>query len=259
MFPKKYLLGALLAGAFVFSSCKKENPQPGDDGTPATGSLTVSLSTNVNGQPLVLGTQTYLNEAGDSFTVSMFRYYLTNIVLYRPDGSTYVEPESYRLISESQPGSLTFSINGVPPGDYSSMRFMIGVDSTRNVSGAQTGALDPANGMFWTWSTGYIHAKFEGTSPSSPGAGHMVAFHVGGFNGPHHGIRGVSTSFGTARASVSTTSTPTVFFDVNLAEWFKNPNTISFATEYNNTGVNPTNKMIADNYADMFTLNHIQN
>jgi hypothetical protein len=61
------------------------------------------------------------------------------------------------------------------------MEFMIGVDSARNNSGAQTGALDPTNGMFWSWSTGYIMAKFEGTSAQSPAAANALKFHIGGF------------------------------------------------------------------------------
>ena len=37
----------------------------------------------------------------------------------------------------------------------------LGVDSLRNVTGVQTGALDPAMDMYWTWNTGYVMAKLE--------------------------------------------------------------------------------------------------
>jgi hypothetical protein len=51
--------------------------------------------------------------------------------------------------------------------DITGIRFLLGVDSARNVSGIQTGALDPARGMFWTWNSGYVMAKIEGSSPSA--------------------------------------------------------------------------------------------
>ena len=53
----------------------------------------------------------------------------------------------------------------MPAGNYNSLSFLLGVDSMHNVSGAQTGALDPANDMFWTWNSGYVMAKMEGASP----------------------------------------------------------------------------------------------
>ena len=38
----------------------------------------------------------------------------------------------------------------------------LGVDSVLNYNGVHEGALDPINGMYWTWQTGYIHCKLEG-------------------------------------------------------------------------------------------------
>jgi hypothetical protein len=57
----------------------------------------------------------------------------------------------------------------------------LGVDSIRNVSGIQTGALDPLKGMFWTWNSGYVMAKLEGSSESSNSAGNRFTYHIGGF------------------------------------------------------------------------------
>ncbi|WP_316930094.1 MbnP family protein, partial [Hymenobacter sp. IS2118] len=49
------------------------------------------------------------------------------------------------------PASQLLALKDIPVGDYQSVSFTVGVDSARNVAGAQTGALDPNNGMFWTW------------------------------------------------------------------------------------------------------------
>jgi pyruvate/2-oxoglutarate dehydrogenase complex dihydrolipoamide acyltransferase (E2) component len=69
----------------------------------------------------------------------------------------------------------------VPVGTYTAIEYTIGVDSTRNVSGAQTGALAPSNGMFWSWLTGYIFIKAEGTSPESGASNGEFKYHIGGF------------------------------------------------------------------------------
>jgi len=248
----------LLALLPFFASCKKDQTEPDPTPQPEYGSVNISIANTVNGQPLVLGSQDYVNDAGDTFRVNLYKYYISNIKLFKADGSHYAEPESYHLINQSQGGSLSFTIGNVPAGDYTSMTFMIGVDSTRNVSGAQTGALDPAHGMFWTWNTGYIMAKLEGTSTRSPDPSDLIVFHIGGFQGANKGIRTVSPSFNSAVARVTGSASPTIFLEAELAEWFRTPNAITFATTYNNMSVNATNKMLADNYADMFTVDHIQ-
>lgn len=55
---------------------------------------------------------------------------------------------------------------------------LFGVDSLSCVSGVKTGVLDPRNGMYWTWNSGYIFFKLEGTIN-----GKAFTWHVGGFAG----------------------------------------------------------------------------
>lgn len=248
-----------LAAGLVFSSCKKEtNDTPEDPSTvPATGSVTFSFTNEVDGQPLVLYTQDYVNLSGDTFRVNAYKYYISNVKLFKADGSHYAEPESYHLIDQNNSASRSFTLGSVPSGDYVSMTFMIGVDSARNVSGAQTGALDPGNGMFWSWSTGYIMAKIEGTSPESTSPGNVISFHVAGFTGINKGIRTVSPSFNSAAMNVGSTAR-TIHIDCNLNEWFKTPNAIEFNQTSTNMIVNGINKSLADNFSDMFTVDHIQ-
>jgi hypothetical protein len=71
---------------------------------------------------------------------------------------------------------VVFDFINVPAGTYTGMYLTMGVDSARNVSGAQEGALDPANGMFWSWTSGYIMIKAEGLSPQ--GAGGSFTYHL---------------------------------------------------------------------------------
>lgn len=113
---------------------------------------------------------------------STFRYYVSNIRLKSEDGGEYwVQPESYFLVDAASDTLSTIILKDIPVSHYTEMEVLYGVDSLRNVSGAQAGALSPDLGMFWSWNSGYIMLKAEGTSPSSSTG--SFAFHLGGFKG----------------------------------------------------------------------------
>lgn len=260
--PIKILSALFLIGALSLSSCKKdpdEEPTPTPTPSATTGSIALHFENMVGDSALVFNTQSYVTANSDSFTVSTFKYYISNIVLTKSGGGTYVESESYHLIDASDLATGDITLTNVPLGDYTGISFIIGVDSLRNVSGAQTGALDPANGMFWSWSSGYIMLKFEGNSPQSTAAANALLFHVGGFSGANNTIRTVSPSFGVDIASVSSSVTPEIHFKTDILELFTTPTNVDFSTlnTIHMPGANA--KTIADNYANMFTVEHIHN
>ncbi|MDQ3109367.1 MAG: hypothetical protein M3R17_05690 [Bacteroidota bacterium] len=240
--------------------CKKDEPiEPEPVPAPST-SMRVSFTNMVGTDPLVLGAPyQYVNLNGDSFLVSAYKYYITNISFTDAQNNTWSEPESYHLVDASNLASLTLTINSVPAGNYTSMHFMIGVDSARNVSGAQTGALDPANGMFWTWNTGYIMAKVEGKSPTSGGPANSIMFHVAGYGGPYATQREVTLQFGSSTAQVSTTVSPVVHINSDVMEWFQAPDTIDFNLTYAVSSSGLAAWRIANNYVDMFSITGIDN
>lgn len=253
----------LIAGiiAIVISSCKKDPKEDPTTTTPVstTGSLNFRFENMVDTLDLALDTVNYVNANNDTFTVSKLKYYISNIRLTKSDGSYFYESNSYHLIDHANESTHSFTISGVPYGNYTALSFMIGVDSTHNVSGAQSGALDPANGMFWSWSSGYIMAKFEGNSSVSTASNHALLFHVGGFSGANNVLKTVSPSFNGAVAGVSSTVTPEIHLKMDVSEWFKSPTTINFAM-LNTIHMPGTDaKTMAGNYADAFSVEHIHN
>jgi hypothetical protein len=215
------------AMAVTFTACKKKK----DPVTPPidanVGTVKLEFSNKVGSESLVLNNNWYTNENGDSFTVSKFNYYISNIKLNEAGGSQFAEPESYHLLKQSDLSSMEFDIANVPNGTYKSVTFMIGVDSLRNVSGAQTGALAPGD-MFWDWNTGYIMLKFEGNSPMSTQPDDIVQLHMGGFSGTNSVLRTVTLAF--PQDLVVNDNEPHVHLAANVLELFKSPTTISFAT-----------------------------
>ncbi len=241
-------------------SCKKDpvtsDPKPESGGIVQTNSVNFRIVNVVGTAPLALGTQTYVNENLDTFSVSVFRYYISNIKLKRDDGFEFVEPESYRLFSQSDSGSWNFTIPNVPLGNYISIEFTIGVDSTRNCSGAQTGALDPLNDMFWDWSQGYIFAKMEGQCSRAPGG--IFLYHIGGFFGQWSAIVKSNPSFGTNMIQVVSDKVPKVYMKADVLEWFKTPTTIDMAN-YNTVSMGKKAGELSANYSDMFSVTAIVN
>lgn len=248
----------------LFLSCKKDNIKPSEPLPPlnlindTNGYIVLNFKNVVGSQDLVLSTQNYVNQNLDTFKVDIYKYYITNIEFKTTDGFVYKETESYHLINQADASSHTFTINGVPKGNYSSVTFLIGVDKNRNTSGAQTGALDPANGMFWTWSSGYIMSKLEGTSPQSGDVSKKITYHIAGFSGVNNVLRSPTLTF-TTSAVVSKTQHSKININCDVLEWFKSPNLISFSTVNNVTTVSPEAKQIADNYVDMFSITFIEN
>lgn len=204
-------------------------------------------------------TPKYITANNDTFSVSILKYYISNIKLKRPNGSYYVEKNSYRIIDAADTNnSCKFILKDVPLDNYIAMEFTIGIDSTRNCSGAQSGALDPIHDMFWSWNQGYIFYKFEGFTSSLPNFGfHNISYHIGGFLPPYNLIRTVNIPFITTALNVDQEHVSTIYMKANILEVFRGPLTISFTTIPSAT-TGKTAQFIANNYTDMFSVSAIK-
>ncbi|MEP6727577.1 MAG: MbnP family protein, partial [Bacteroidota bacterium] len=106
----------------------------------------------VGNKELVLFDETYKNNFDEPFVISKFRYYISAISFTDINNRETILPAAYYLVNEADSLSKIIQLPVAAP--IKSISFIIGVDSIRNISGVQTGSLDPANGMFWTWNSG---------------------------------------------------------------------------------------------------------
>jgi hypothetical protein len=233
----------MLALVVIPFACKKEDANE-------TAPLKISFRLMNEGQPLNT-TDEYVNSSGERYTVRTFKFFVSNIRL-RSASATSAEKESYHLVdlASAESKEINASFN---KGSYNTIEFMLGVDSTRNVSGAQTGALDPATGMFWTWNTGYIFAKLEGNSPVSTAPSQAITYHIGGFRTGENAIRTISLPMPAGKPLV-VGSTTQLLLDVDLAHWFMHQHTISIAATPSIMTPGGVSLKIADNYAGMFSV-----
>lgn len=208
------ILFVLFAGTLSISSCKEDvPPEPVEQ----VGQFSIKLEHlwGMDLSPFVMNQPLYHPMTKDTLTFSTFKYYVSNVQLQRTDGSWWKEEESYHLVDLSKTDGNVIQLNKVPAGTYTAMNYTMGVDSMRNVSGAQTGALSVSNGMFWSWNTGYIMIKTEGTSPQSPTGD--FAFHLGGFMGDQNVVTERTTGFNGETLDISAAANPQIHLNVNPA------------------------------------------
>lgn len=233
-----FMIGLFFLFSFKFS--KQKN-------VPSLGIDFIHL---VGGEDLILDSLMYKNEFNQSYSISKFRYYISNIKLKRKDGTEYISNEFYLIDVEDKESQQIV----IPEqGSYSSISFTIGVDSLHNCSGLQKGALDPVKGMFWAWNTGYIFLKLEGKSHYSKSPFNIFEYHIGGYKQPNNCIRQVTLSLSEKSIQNIGDDADLLPISVDVSELLKTPTSINFTelssvTDFNNA------TMIADNYADMFSV-----
>jgi hypothetical protein len=219
---------------------------------------------NIHFKPVVGATdlefgKTYKNGADEAFSVRAFKFYISAIELMNSSSSKTFSLDEYFLVDFSKMTSATLQLKS-EPFIYNRIGFIIGVDSLHNVSGAQSGALDPANGMFWTWNSGYIMAKLEGTSTASNQPNAIFEYHIGGFKGADNVVQKVYLDCPAGR-QINTSnggfSDVTISADIN--KWFGDLNAIKIATMPVVTTPGTEAKKIAENYARMFSVQEIIN
>jgi hypothetical protein len=178
---------------------------------------------------------------------------MSNFKLKKADGTWWIHPNSYFLVDLSQPATLSLDLSMVPTGEYTEMSYLLGVDSLSNIAGAQTGALAVSNNMFWSWNSGYIMVKAEGTSPqSSTGS---FAFHLGGFKGANNVLTTKNISFAANNLTVGANKTSKVFVVSNPAKLF-HADPLSSGTNLMMPGAKA--KQMATNYYSSFAFDHLE-
>ena len=254
---------------FCCTSCKRNTefaPNEGEKGT-----INLEFDNIAGSQNFAFNTN-YTNAQGEQFKVDMLRYFISNVTLKTSDGNTYTVPQdqSYFLIDEALTTSQTIKLLNIPAGDYSELSFVIGVDSLRNTMdiSRRTGALDiatTASGMYWTWNSGYIFFKMEGTSESAPleGSEKRFRYHIGSFGGytirTMNNVRNKTLVFGSNKAIVRENKTPKVHLTVDILKMFNNPsNNVSIATNHT-VMAGPFSGTVANNYVEMFAFDYIHN
>lgn len=259
-----YLL--LLAVLVLVFGCSNDEDIVVDE----TGSLVLKFDNSFGNNDLILDNQTYTTANKEVLKINLARYIVSNVVLIKADGSSYTYPKSksYFIANEDDvKDGYKFQLTDIPSGDYTKIKFGIGVDKEQWERGAsgQGDFLAKAQtaDLIWSWSAGYKYFALEGyfTSPTvSTPAQFMI--HTGQ-TGTAYNYTDVTLNLPT-KALVKSSIKPEVHIVTDLSK-ILDGKTVLKLTDYN---VNGTGAMIMGgtvletitaNISDMFRVDHVHN
>ena len=263
----KYIFTGALLCTTIFYSCKKDDAPAYNPAVKAA--LSVEFDNVAGSSDLQLNTSTYTNAAGEKFTVSRLKYYVSNFILTNVNGTVFTVPQDscYFLVDENDPASHEPVLN-VPEGEYKTLQFVVGVDSLRSTMdiSKRTGVLDSrttAADMYWDVNNGYIFFKMEGSSPVISNSGNGFLYYVGGYGGSSNptpnNLKTITldlTARGTPKVQAGKDTNIHLFVDVLKA--LTGNTTMSFAST--SMILSPQQGApVALNYTAMFRHDHTEN
>lgn len=220
----KKLFALLILASLHFASCS-------DDDTPRETNVnaTFNFSHNWDGTPVTnseFNTIRFTNENGEMLSIERLRYLISDITFTNSDNEV-IELDVYNLIDLTNNTNLSFDLGSqIPTGDYRNVSFTFGFDNMDNaenyldLNSASFNVPDMLGG-------GYHYMQFDGKYLDNNA---MEA----NFN--YHAIRAVDnpganptfpqdTFFTVNLGAVAISDNTTFNIEMNIAEWFKGPNT----------------------------------
>jgi hypothetical protein len=226
------------------------------EGRIKTGKLKITFVHTANGKTIVLRDSLYKNSFGEQYSVSKLKYYISHFSV--PGSTQIAENDPYHLMNASEESGNSFEIL-LTPGIYKNIGFLLGVDSARNCSGAQTGALDPTNDMFWTWNSGYVMFKLEGTSPASTSDLQRVEHHIGGYKGENNVVTKVQVSVPPTHVlNIKEDGITEVIIETDLDHYWNSVSQIKISETPVCTTTGQLAKKVAANFPGLFSVRSVK-
>jgi len=218
----KQIFALIMCVALALTSCSEDM----DDNALANANINFKFShtwdnTLINSSNLT--TQTLTNENGENINITRIRYLISKLQLVNSSGTTFTF-DGYKFTDLENEDTYNFTPenNSIPTGTYT-LKFVWGFNEEDNIDGAY---LD-LNSASWNWPAmlggGYHFLQFDGmynvdTTPSP-------------FN-YHNGTARVSVGNFEQNFAIIELETPlnitknaTINVNMNISEFFKNPNT----------------------------------
>lgn len=239
-------LNLAVISVFVLSSVLIQGCKKDKDNNPVVqyGSVLFVFENYVDSVPVEMDAFNYTNDAGNVYSIDLLKYYISNMVFTKNDNSKFFA-ENYELINEDVPSSKSFLV-ALPYGDYNELKFYVGVDSVKNISGAQSGTLDPVYGMFWDWNSGYIYFKHEGKFIETNNDTLPIVYHFGA-------LEALTTHQFTVNLNVSETA-KVIKVRFNLNKLYNAPNQVNFHNNNIHSGGANFVNTLKENFDSAFTL-----
>ena len=159
---KNISLFAIIATVFIFSACTKNNSS--NTAVNTTGLLEFHMHTLVDTNEVDTYGLPYIMTGGRKISVNIAQLYISNVQLLGANNTVlYTVPNSYALkVMQTEP----VPIGQVPAGNYTSVRFTIGLDSIANTKSPASNDSTFNQPKMWFGNTaqpgGYVFVNFQG-------------------------------------------------------------------------------------------------
>lgn len=219
---KRLLLLFLIC--FIVLSCHEDN-----DDTILQVNASFNFSHTWDGIPVTnadFNDIKFTNEKGNLLSIEQFRYLISNITLTSTNNEKLVL-NGYNLIDLTNNENLSFTPSTtIPTGNYSDITFTFGFNNEDNSEN-----YEDLNSASWfvpaMLGGGYHYMQFDGKFKNASNEAQ-------GFN--YHAIRAADnpganptfpqdTFFNVSLGAITISNDITFNIEMNIAEWFKNPNT----------------------------------
>ena len=207
---------------FMFTSCN-------NDKDVSQVQITFKFSHNWDGTAVSnanFNSIIYTNANGEDLSITKLRYLISKITFEKSSGETFIL-DGYNLVDVTNNTNQSFTpITTIPDGDYSKVSFTFGFDNDDNYN---ENYID-LNSASWNvpelLGGGYHYMQLEGKFIDNTTTETGYAYHT---------IRAVDNSGATQVfqdtffeidvGAINITNNATFNIEMNIAEWFKNPNT----------------------------------
>ena len=213
-------------------SCKKDEPKPDNNTTDVGKAVTFNFKATVNQSSDFMNQGIiFQNAFGNEFGVTKLRYLISDITLNKTDGTSHTI-DGYHYIDMDDAGTISFTPSEkITSGNYESIDIVFGLIPDKNISFAYP----ELNQISWNWPDamggGYHFMKLEGNFIDNSGDPAAYLTHLGPTVNPstseviNNDVRlELIKNFVVAQGDTDVS----IDIEMNIDEWFTNPNTIDF-------------------------------
>lgn len=236
-----FSLLTIIVLSVVSTSCKKDTEKK-------DAQVNFVFSHYVGTELLEFDNIKYTNAAGNNYSVSTLKYFVSDFILTKTDGSKVIFDEAH-YIDAADASIFTFKPSTLAlAGDYQSLSFIFGLNEEKNISGSFLNP--PESNMEWPlpMGGGYHYMKLEGKFDSTDLVKNYQA-HMGRLMGIPHFINVTLPAFSLTVDGQDITFN--IKMDIN--NWWETPNTFDLNIMSGVMGNETIQQQLQENGADVFS------
>ena len=238
----------ILSFVITLSSCNKDEDSP-EDNTPTDVQLNIKLKHFVGIEHADFDTIMYTNAFGNNFSVVTLKYFISNITLYKSDGTEVLIDEEHYVDALDEATNTFIPAHKIPEGSYDSISFVFGLNEEKNVSGLFPNA--PESNMEWPipMGGGYHYMKLEGKFDEN-GTIKNYQCHTGPTMGNPNFIE---VSLPVSQFTTSNNEL-TITIGMKINKWWESPNVFDLNDISGIMGDQSIQLLLQENGNDVFSL-----